>query len=146
MTGSGQAAVGRWQHFEGETFKNFEAARQQWLKERGYTGGVRTFVNPARVRSMQADCDASCEAQAVKPAGGLPEPSATIRLRKPNEQGGIIKKVDAGVAGGVKIVSGSEPVRVSFPMSTKSETVQRAAARGWTGSEEMETRVTASKE
>lgn len=138
--------ISPWQQVEGETYQNREAARQQWLKERGYTGGVRTFVNPARLRAMQANPDAPRGTDAAKTEGGRPEPAATIRLRKPHEQGGIIKKVDAGVASGVKIVKGSQPVRVSFPMTTKTETVQRAAARGWTESEEMETRVTASKE
>jgi hypothetical protein len=126
--------ISPWQHFGGETFKNFEAGRQQWLKERGYTGGVRTFVNPARLRAMQAECGSACEADSGKASGGLPEP------------GGTIKKVDAGVAGGLKIVSGSQPVRLSFPMTTNTQIVQRADARGWTESEETENRQTASKE
>ena len=139
-------SISPWQRVEGEGWSNFEAARQQWLAERGYTGGVRTFVNPSRLRSMRAECGACCDAPAADESeksgaaeGGLPEPSATIRLRKPNETGGVIKKVDAGVAGGVRIVSGIEPVRVSFPMTIRTETVQRAAARGWTGSSETRT-------
>lgn len=137
--------ISPWQSWTGETYKNFEAARQQWLKERGYTGGVRTFVNPSRLRSMKPECQSQCGADAAKPKGGMPEPSATIRLRKPNEQGGIIKKVEAGVAGGANIVSGDEPIRVSLPMTTKSEIVHRVAARGWTESEETETRVAVSE-
>ena len=52
-------------------------------------------------------------------ADGVPAPSATIRLRNPGQSGGVIRRVDAGVAGGVKIVSGDEPVRISWPMTAR---------------------------
>jgi hypothetical protein len=41
-----KVSVSAWQKIEGEGLANFEAARQQWLAERGLTGGVRTFVHP----------------------------------------------------------------------------------------------------
>ena len=50
------------------------------------------------------------------------------------------------MAGGVKLLAGDEPVRVSLPMTTKADVVERAVARGWIESERTETRVTASKE
>jgi hypothetical protein len=37
-------SISPWQHQE---VRSLEAARQEWLKENGYTGGVRTFVNDA---------------------------------------------------------------------------------------------------
>ncbi len=36
-----------WGVFGGDGLQRFETARQEWLKEQGYTGGVRTFVNDA---------------------------------------------------------------------------------------------------
>lgn len=43
----GQLAVGinPWEAFNGAGMGDFDAARNEWLKERGYVGGVRTFVN-----------------------------------------------------------------------------------------------------
>lgn len=146
-----RVSVGAFQAVQGEGWSNLEAGRQQWLAERGYTGGVRTFIHPARIRAMQAEArqaqgEQACEDRATADGeGGTPQPSATIRLRKAREAGGVIKQVDAGVAGGVKLLAGDGPVRVSLPMTTKADVVQRAVARGWIESEETETQVTASK-
>ncbi|MBK7405358.1 MAG: hypothetical protein IPJ41_12175 [Phycisphaerales bacterium] len=129
-----------WQQVEGEGWSNFERARSQWLAERGYTGGVRTFVNPARLRAMQqqgADCNACTAADRAE----QPQPSATIRLRNPDQTPGVIKKVDAGVAGGIRIIAGNQPVHISWPMTARAEVVERCAARGWTESKEEKTQV-----
>lgn len=65
----------------------------------------------------------------ARPRAGCPEPSTTIRLHKPLEQGGTIKKVDAGVAGGLRVDLGDhEPVPAAFPMTTNTQIVQRADA------------------
>lgn len=140
-------SVSPWQKVEGEGWANFERGRQQWLAERGYTGGVRTFVHPARLRAMQAQEQAAPGARSdAERRDGPPDPSATIRLRRPHETPGIIKKVDAGVAGGLKIVSGDTPVRISWPMTARAEVVERAVARGWTESEEAEKQVADARE
>lgn len=128
--------ISPWERVEEEGLERWEAARQQWLAERGYTGGVRTFVNPKRTRAIAAQMTET--AAACEPAQGTPHPSATIRLRKPDESRGVIRGVDAGVAGGVKIIAGDEPVRVSWPMTARAEVVERAIARGWTESEDGE--------
>jgi len=49
-----------------------EAARQQWLKDNNYVGGVRTFVNDA---ALLAPAE-----QKTGSAGGLPEPRGVIEL------------------------------------------------------------------
>lgn len=131
-----KVSISAWQQVEGEGWANLERGRQQWLKERGYTGGVRTFVHPQRLRDMQAGGESHVEAERK----GTPEPSATIQLRKPRETGGKLKQVDAGVAGGVRIVSGDQPVRVSYPMTVQASTVERSIAKGWTNTEEASTR------
>ena len=45
----GHSAIGisPWVAFNGDGMHEFEAARNEWLAERGYVGGVRTFVNDA---------------------------------------------------------------------------------------------------
>lgn len=134
-----RVSISPWQKVEGEGWSNFERGRQQWLHERGYTGGVRTFVHPDRVRNAQAAQDTHAEAERA----GTPEPSATIRLREPRSKDGRFKQVRAGVAGGVIIVSGDEPVRFSMPMTVSAESVERAIARGWCA---LETTRTASSE
>lgn len=130
--------ISPWEQIEEEGLERLEKARQQWLAERGYTGGVRTFVNPARTRALQSEQGASTAECAPSGPAGMPPPSATIRLRNPDQTGGVIRRVDAGVAGGVKIVSGDEPVRISWPMNARAEVVERAIARGWTESEDGE--------
>ena len=131
-----KVSISAWQQVEGEGWANFERGRQQWLKERGYTGGVRTFVHPQRLRDMQ-----NSGATHVNPGQrGSPEPSATIQLRKPRETGGKLKQVNAGVAGGVQIVSGEQPVRVSYPLTVRASTVERSVAKGWTDGKETVTR------
>lgn len=130
-----KVSISAWQQVDGEGWANLERGRQQWLKERGYTGGVRTFVHPSRLRDMQ-----NGNAASVAESKAAPEPSATIQLRKPRETGGKLKQVDAGVAGGVKIVSGNKPVRVSYPMTVKASTVERSVAKGWTEDSDATTR------
>jgi hypothetical protein len=58
-----------WIKFHGETMKGYEQVRRQWLRENGYTGGVRTFVNDAPMPSDEAGAQSS-----------LPEPRAIIEL------------------------------------------------------------------
>lgn len=52
-----------------------EAARQEWLKERGYTGGVRSFVND---RALQSDRRA--QVQPEVPAGSIIQPRGVIEI------------------------------------------------------------------
>lgn len=117
-----KVSVSAWQQIEGEGLANFEAARQQWLAERGLTGGVRTFVHPSRLRDGDAP-------RAAAPS--VPAPSATIRLRKERTGGGTLKEVRAGTPGTIRVVRADEPVAVSFPDTVSREVVERAAARGW---------------
>lgn len=133
--------VSPWEHIEGEGLENLERARQQWLAERGYTNAVRTFVNPSRTRALFRE-RLEHEAPVLAPekrgagSGALPAPSATIRLRNPDQTGGVIKKVEAGVAGGARLVSSGETIRVSWPLGASAEVLERSVARGWTAPEQ----------
>jgi hypothetical protein len=64
--------------------RDLEAARNFYLQEQGYTGGVRTFVNDAVIfRAVeQAEQPAKTRADAGETAApaGLPVPRATIQL------------------------------------------------------------------
>ncbi len=58
--------------------KRLEAGRQEWLKEHGYTGGVRTFVNDSTRLARLAQADAT---GAEPPATNGPiQPRAIIEL------------------------------------------------------------------
>jgi hypothetical protein len=63
--------------------KDLEAARNFYLQEQGYTGGVRTFVNDAvvfRAIHEAEQAEAKPHADAGEKARGLPAPRATIQL------------------------------------------------------------------
>jgi len=45
-------SINAWTAIEPETLYPLENARQFWLKEQGYVGGVRTFVNPRVLRGV----------------------------------------------------------------------------------------------
>ena len=53
--------------------RRFEQARNFWLQEQGYSGGVRTFVNDLYLYRPPAEPDATS-------ASARPEPRATIQL------------------------------------------------------------------
>lgn len=102
----------------------FEMARQQWLSENGYTGGVRTFR-----RGEAADTTAVAHASAA-----LPQPRATIRI----PEGARTKRgfhVDSGraIEAAARLAAltrdGGE-VRISWPMNAPAEARAISDARG----------------
>lgn len=79
---AGHLAVGinPWDRIPDAGLGHFERARVTWLRERGYSGGVRTFVNDASLHH-HADAHASTPASAIETIGpGLPQPRATIHF------------------------------------------------------------------
>lgn len=87
----GQLTIGisPWQELNDETMPLHEAARQNWLRDHGYTGGVRTFMNDA-VEVCEERCataDVSTEGptpiwkQEIQPRMILPLPEDMPRLR-----------------------------------------------------------------
>jgi hypothetical protein len=81
-TGHQIVQLSPWVRVEPEGLKQLRRAQDFWLKEQGYTGGVRTFVNdlymPAATEQV-ASADAPAEPLAAAPeskkgAEGLPEP------------------------------------------------------------------------
>ena len=49
LVGQVSAPISPWEAVPGIGMSHIESARQEWLKENGYTGGVRTFMNDAFV-------------------------------------------------------------------------------------------------
>jgi hypothetical protein len=47
LVGQVSVPISPWEAVAGIGMSHIESARQEWLKERGYIGGVRTFVNDA---------------------------------------------------------------------------------------------------
>lgn len=73
-----QVAVGinPWESIPEAGYQHLERGREEWLKERGYTGGVRTFTNPVFRREPAAPAPAP----AAMTAKTIPEPRAVFEL------------------------------------------------------------------
>lgn len=105
--------------------RRFEQARNFWLQEQGYTGGVRTFVNDAYVW-RKPDGEARVDASATKP-----EPLATIKLRDDMPRRKNRLRVHATENSAAAIVMlGECQARVSWPEHAPAEAVARTAANG----------------
>ncbi|MFN0132224.1 MAG: hypothetical protein ACKVW3_06790 [Phycisphaerales bacterium] len=125
-------SISAWERQEKHGLKRFEEARNFWLKEQGYTGGVRTFVNDAYLpRTVAAAGEAEGGAASGGETGGkaVPEPRATIRLPGdvPRSRGRL--RVDAdGVSGqmvGRPVLTAS---RVSWPLGVPGHVAAGRAA------------------
>lgn len=103
--------------------RRFEEARSFWLREQGYTGGVRTFVNDAYI-FMKDDGSPRAEAPAK------PEPLATITVPDDMPRRKNRLRVDAGSPVPAIAVLGQGDVRVSWPAAAPSEIVSRTASNG----------------
>lgn len=71
-------SISPWVAVQGTGMQHIEQARQDWLKEQGYIGGVRTFMNDAHMRRR---ADAGEVGGVAMPASAKKiEPRATIQL------------------------------------------------------------------
>jgi hypothetical protein len=116
-----------WVGVNKQGLQTYENARQFWLQEQGYTGGVRTFVNDLYlwVPDAKGQEEASAEVH-----GG---PRATIQLPADMPRQRRRLRVDAGGAAGRDIplvCPGAGPMRVSWPMTASADAVARTAADG----------------
>ncbi|MDX2132648.1 MAG: hypothetical protein SFY69_11420 [Planctomycetota bacterium] len=68
--------ISPWQRWNDESFPMHEAARQQWLKEQGYTGGVRTFVNDLSHAEGHVT-----QPREIRPHFIIPVPEDAVRFR-----------------------------------------------------------------
>lgn len=78
VIGQNIVTMSPWVTIDGDGRKNFEKARQQWLKEHNFVGGVRTFVNDAYIaKHLPQHAMAKAES---KPSRGTIEPRAVIQI------------------------------------------------------------------
>ncbi len=112
-----------WESIDAEGLKRLEHARNFWLQERGYTGGVRTFVNDLYLWKQAGPEPEQEHASAV------PTPRATITLPAdmPRQRRRI--RVDAGSALS-PVVPGAGPARVSWPLNAPGDAVARTSGNG----------------
>jgi hypothetical protein len=102
--------------------RRFEQARNFWLQEQGYTGGVRTFVNDAYVW-RKPDGEPRVESKAK------PEPLATIRVPEDMPRRKNRLRVDAGGSAAIAEL-GEGDARISWPANAPADAVARTAATG----------------
>jgi hypothetical protein len=115
--------VNAWDSIDQEGLKRLEHARNFWLKEQGYTGGVRTMVNDANLWMRQEP-----PAPEHASAGGVPLPRATITLPADLPRQHRRLRVDAAPAP-VRL-PGDGPARISWPDTAPGSAVARTEARG----------------
>jgi hypothetical protein len=84
------ASFSPWEYVKGRGLRSLEMSRQKWLDERGYTGGVRTFVNDLHVdkylesQGVRLSHAETAEPEPVVSKRSAPEPRATIHM--PDDQ------------------------------------------------------------
>jgi hypothetical protein len=109
--------------------RRFEEARNFWLKENGYVGGVRTFVNDAYAPKAEAAAPAG-ETTTVSAKTKI-EPRATIQLPADMPRRSNRLRVDAGSNGAVAIAKLEHGwARVSWPEGAPADAVARTQANG----------------
>lgn len=112
--------------------RRFEEARNFWLKENGYVGGVRTFTNDAfAVQKPEALVNPDVSKQVVRVNGKI-EPRASFQLPDdmPRRKGRL--RVDAGNPNGAVAITKFQEgyARVSWPMNAPADAVARTEANG----------------
>jgi hypothetical protein len=123
--------VNAWEQIDKPGLAHLEHARQFWLRERGYTGGVRTFVNDAVLWNHPQGRDTR-EADAspsplIERAGEI-QPRATIRVPAEWPRTHRIRVEATPPAGSIASLPGNGPARVSLPPSAPKDMVERIAA------------------
>jgi hypothetical protein len=118
--------ISPWEQYTLDGMQTFEHARQQWLRENGYTGGVRTF------RRTDPAADAVIEVAAADPQ--VPEPRATIQIpegarRKRGFQVDSGRQHEAALRLAA-LKAGDQPVRISWPMNAPAEARALSDASG----------------
>jgi hypothetical protein len=112
-----------WIELPGSGLQRLDEARSWWLKEQGYVGGVRTFVNDAYLPPC---ADGACGAGANAGNKGEIKPSATIRL--PDDMPRVRGRMRVNAQ--PQDLPGEGPARISWPLNAPREAVERTAARG----------------
>jgi hypothetical protein len=120
--------VNAWESIDQEGLKRLEAARNFWLKEEGYTGGVRTIVNDANLWPPKEPEPAPHANAGETPAAGTPVPRATITL--PADLPRQHRRIRVEAVPSPSMLPGAGPARVSWPDAAPAGAVARSESRG----------------
>jgi hypothetical protein len=124
--------VNAWESINQRGLKRLEGARAFWLKEQGFTGGVRTMVNDANLWQPR-EPEAADHA-----AAGTPLPRATITIPADLPRQHRRLRVDAAP---VSVPPVAGPARISWPAIAPGGAVARTEARGGVLADEAPARV-----
>lgn len=125
--GQVDVAFSPWEYVQGRGNKSLNMARNKWLRERGYTGGVRTFVNDlfTHYYSTSGERVASAETETPSAQQGQVQPRATIhmpldqpRFRSRMQVNG---QLNSGAEAIVKLANADSTLRVSWPDAAPSQ-------------------------
>lgn len=119
--GSTAVALSPWEAVRGTGLKNLESGRQAWLAERGYTGGVRTFVNDLYLYAPAGtgEGERSASAEGKSPAGEI-QPRATIHvpLDQPRFKARMqVRSNHASGAAAIALLGDGAPLNISWPQT-----------------------------
>lgn len=113
-----------WERIDGEgSLARMESARQQWLRDRGYVGGVRTFRNPKYHGPYAQE----------KPRASIDDDGwnvIRVPIRRPKDEPAFqVRAEDLGER--VRVSTRySQPVRVVLPEGTPEQVRVRVSERG----------------
>lgn len=113
--------ISPWIELPRQELGRFESARQEWLKERGYVGGVRTFVNDAHLGSWLGEQPSATaapvddelitmntpsevgERRTIMPRATIQKPDDVVKIKgrqrvnaDEKQPGAVVKVVSAG--------------------------------------------------
>ncbi len=126
--GSQVVAFDPFQEHEFGRNTRMERTRQRWLKEHGYTGGVRTFTNDLDRLGKRVAEQAT---ELPEPRGIFTIPADMPRGRSRQEVRADDRRDHKAVSNAVAIVKfAREPVRISWPHQAPAATVARTDATG----------------
>ncbi len=123
-------SISPWAEWTEQGHKGLEEARQFWLSENGYTGGVRTFVNDYYLFSELRNPAPAPQADSGK---GQPEPAAIIELAPDAPRHKSRLRVEARPTPDMTAAASvlrEQRARISWPHNTPSAFVARTAAAG----------------
>ncbi len=114
-------SISPWVQIHQDGLQGLEEARNFWLKEHGYTGGVRTFVNDLY---MPQRLSAAESTDPVEAPAGLPTPRAVFEL--PADMPRMRSRIRVEAAGAPAVLARSdEPMRISWPHAAASDLVEK---------------------
>jgi hypothetical protein len=122
-------AISPWEKIDKPGLRRFEEARQFWLNENNYTGGVRSFVNDLHIWELPptlveyTPTDPGQAPTEMERGTGLPPPRATIRI--PGELPRQRRPLRVEGEGGSSVVTVTSDARYSWPMAAPADAVQR---------------------